>query len=108
MTTIPITLAYAPDIQTNSKNQRQLYQSMQVATGTTLWQALKLSGWLDDFAELKAWCQIHQHEQKPTTKDWRVGVYSQKQPLNYQLQAHDRVEVYRALKVEPMQRRKQK
>lgn len=112
MTHIPITLAYAPDEptdgQTHKISQRQLYQSLQIKSGTTIYQALKLCGWLDEFFELKAWCQAHQDEQKPTAKDWRVGIFSQKQPLSYVLQAYDRVEVYRALSIEPMQRRKQK
>ncbi len=104
---ITISLAYALD------NGKQDYQELQATENTTIYQALQLAGWLDKYADLADWCeQINNSEQslatKPNTRLWRVGIYSQKKPLNYSLQANDRIEIYRPLKFEPMSRRKKR
>ena len=95
-------LAYAED------GVRQHYLTAQVSQGTTLYEALAQVGWLKQFEELATWCEQVVNTTTPTAKRWHVGVYAQKQPLNYQLQAFDRVEVYRSLSADPMSQRKSK
>ena len=95
-------LAYAED------GVRQHYLTAQVSQGTTLYEALAQVGWLKQFEELATWCEQVVNTPTPTAKRWHVGVYAQKQPLNYQLQAFDRVEVYRSLSADPMSQRKNK
>ena len=95
-------LAYAED------GVRQHYLTAQVSQGTTLYEALAQVGWLKQFEELATWCEQVVNTTTPTAKRWHVGVYAQKQPLNYQLQAFDRVEVYRSLSADPMYQRKNK
>ena len=95
-------LAYAED------GVRQHYLTAQVSQGTTLYEALAQVGWLKQFEELAIWCEQVVNTTTPTAKRWHVGVYAQKQPLNYQLQAFDRVEVYRSLSADPMSQRKSK
>ena len=97
---IAITLAYAPTVE------QQYYKPLQVATGTTLYEALVLAGWLQSFPLLAAWCEAVRTIDTPTAKLWHVGIYSHKQPLNYVLKAQDRIEVYRTLKLDPMGKRK--
>lgn len=95
-------LAYAEDAE------RQHYLTVQVIQGATLYETLAQAGWLTQFEELARWCEQVAEMTTPTAKRWRVGVYAQKQPLNYQLQAFDRVEVYRSLSADPMSQRKNK
>ncbi len=104
---INISLAYALD------DSKQDYQELQVVNNTNIYQALQMAGWLDKYEDLAIWCeQIKNSEQslatKPNARLWRVGIYSQKKPLNYILQANDRIEIYRPLKFEPMSRRKKR
>ena len=99
---ITVYLAYAE----TAINQH--YASLQVAKGTTLYQALAQSGWLTQFTELALWCEQVLEVTTPTAKLWHVGVYAQKQALNYQLKALDRIEVYRSLSADPMSQRKSK
>ena len=96
---IPISLAYAPTPESN------LYVETQVVAGTSLLQALQHVGWLEEYPELQQWCEAYKNNAQIENKDWRVGVYSQKKPLSYVLQAHDRVEVYRPLTIDPMRKR---
>ena len=95
-------LAYAEDAE------RQHYLTVQVIQGTTLYEALAQAGWLKQFEELASWCEQVANTTTPTAKRWHVGVYAQKQPLNYTLQPFDRVEVYRSLSADPMSQRKNK
>ena len=95
-------LAYAEEAE------RQHYLTVQVSQGTTLYEALAQVGWLTQFEELARWCEQVADMTTPTAKRWRVGVYAQKQPLNYILQPFDRVEVYRSLSADPMSQRKNK
>lgn len=99
---ITVYLAYAEEAT------RQHYQSIQVRRGTTLYEALAQAGWLTQFAELASWCEQVANTTTPTAKRWYVGVYAQKQPLNYIVQPFDRVEVYRSLSADPMSQRKNK
>ncbi len=95
-------LAYAEDAE------RQHYLTVQVIQGATLYETLAQAGWLTQFEELARWCEQVAEMTTPTAKRWRVGVYAQKQPLNYTLQPFDRVEVYRSLSADPMSQRKNK
>ena len=95
-------LAYAEDAE------RQHYLTVQVIQGATLYETLAQAGWLTQFEELARWCEQVAEMTTPTAKRWRVGVYAQKQPLNYTLQPFDRVEVYRSLSADPMSQRKSK
>ena len=97
---ITVYLAYAEEAS------RQHYQTVQVSQGTTLYEALAQAGWLKQFEELASWCEQVANTTTPTAKRWHVGVYAQKQPLNYILQPSDRVEVYRSLSADPMSQRK--
>lgn len=99
---LPISLAYAPSA-TDS-----LYLEMEVAPGTTLLQALQQSGWLNKYPALQQWCNEHAEDEQVNNKDWAVGVFSQKKLLSYGLQAHDRVEIYRPLTIDPMRKRKKR
>lgn len=95
-------LAYAEDAQ------RQHYVALQVSEGSNLYEALTQAGWLAKFSELEKWCDEVADIATPTAKRWHVGVYAQKQPLSYQLQPFDRIEVYRSLSADPMSQRKNK
>ena len=95
-------LAYAEDAQ------RQHYLALQVSDGTSLYEALRTAGWLTKFPELARWCEEVADITTPTAKRWHVGIYAQKQPLSYQLQPFDRIEVYRSLSTDPMSQRKSK
>ena len=99
---ITVYLAYAEEAS------RQHYQTVQVSQGTTLYEALGQVGWLKKFKELASWCEQVANTTTPTAKRWHVGVYAQKQPLNYVLQPSDRIEVYRSLSADPMSQRKNK
>lgn len=101
-TVMTVYLAYAED------SVRQHYLTLAVSEGTTILGALEQAGWLHDFVELAVWCQQMREVSVPIAKGWRVGIYSQKQPLHYQLQPFDRVEVYRSLSADPMSQRKSK
>ena len=99
---ITVYLAYAED------ELRQHYLTLQVVDGTSLYAALNQAGWLIQFKELAAWCTEMIEVTVPTAKRWHVGIYAQKQPLSYQLQPFDRIEVYRSLSADPMSQRKSK
>ncbi|MGM8885926.1 RnfH family protein [Psychrobacter sp. 1U2] len=101
-TMITVYLAYAETAQ------RQHYKSLAVKIGTTLYEALAQAGWLSQFEGLAVWCEQMADVEVPKAKLWHVGVYAQKQPLSYQLQASDRIEVYRSLNADPMSQRKSK
>ncbi|WP_367104527.1 RnfH family protein [uncultured Psychrobacter sp.] len=99
---ITVYLAYAEEAQC------QHYMTLQVADGTTLYEALAQAGWLTQFPKLAEWCKQVVDITRPTAKLWHVGIYAQKQPLSYRLQALDRVEIYRSLSADPMSQRKNK
>ncbi len=99
---ITVHLAYAETAQC------QHYLSLQVSKGTSLYEALAQAGWLAQFEDLAVWCEQVADIKVPKAKLWHVGIYSQKQPLNYKLQSRDRIEVYRSLSADPMSQRKNK
>ncbi len=99
---ITVYLAYAEDAQC------QHYLTLQVLNGTTLYETLDQAGWLERFSGLAVWCEQVASITIPTAKQWHVGIYAQKQPLSYQLQHFDRIEVYRSLSADPMSQRKSK
>lgn len=99
---ITVHLAYAETAQC------QHYLSLQVSKGTSLYEALVQAGWLTQFEDLAVWCEQVADIKVPKAKLWHVGIYSQKQPLDYKLQARDRIEVYRSLSADPMSQRKNK
>lgn len=99
---LPISLAYA------SSATQSLYLEMEVAEGTTLLQALQQSGWLQQYPDLQQWCDEHAQDEQINNKTWAVGVFSQKKLLSYVLQAHDRIEIYRPLTIDPMRKRKKR
>ena len=95
-------LAYAEEAQ------HQHYLTLSVNDGTTLYEALAQAGWLTQFPALARWCEEVKQVTTPAAKRWHVGIYAQKQPLNYPLQPFDRIEVYRSLSADPMSQRKSK
>ncbi len=99
---ITVHLAYAETAQC------QHYLSLQVQTGTSLYEALAQAGWLSQFESLALWCEQVLDIEVPKAKRWHVGIYAQKQPLSYLLQPSDRIEVYRSLSADPMSQRKNK
>ena len=99
---ITVYLAYAED------EKQQHYLTLQVVDGTTLYAALEQAGWLIQFDDLAIWCAEMSEVTVPIAKRWHVGIYAQKQPLSYQLQPFDRIEVYRSLSADPMSQRKSK
>ena len=99
---IAISLAYAPS------NTQQWYQEIEVPKGSSIFTALQLSGWLQKDTVLAQWCQQHKSVEVVNKRDWRVGVFSQKQPLSHILSPSDRIEIYRPLTVDPMSKRKKR
>lgn len=101
-TMIKVSLAYAPS------QDEQYYEQLRVPVGSTIYEVLLHSGWLDRFEPLALWCEQERHTQTPTAKSWHVGIYSQKQPLNYVVKSQDRIEIYRSLSLDPMKKRKKR
>ncbi len=91
------------------KDGGQLYAEMSVPAGSSIHQALALSGWLKlaVLQEFAQWCESHA-QAEPNHQAWYVGIYSQKKRLDAVLCDGDRIEIYRALSYDPMTRRKQK
>lgn len=100
--TLTVYLAYAETAQ------RQHYLTLSVHKGTTLYEVLAQADWLTLFPELALWCEQVADVLTPAAKLWHVGIYAQKQPLNYQVQPLDRIEVYRSLSADPMSQRLRK
>ncbi len=92
-----------------SADGKQYYQELSVPVGTTVMQAIGMSDCCtqDTLAWFGAWCDEHQTDE-PNHKAWYVGIYSQKVRLDTVLTDGDRVEIYRALTIDPMAKRKSK
>lgn len=101
-TSMTVYLAYA------ETSERQHYLTLQVTSGITLYETLAQAGWLTRFLALAVWCEQVVEVTTPTATLWHVGIYAQKQPLSYQMQPFDRIEVYRSLSADPMSQRKSK
>ena len=66
-----------------------------VEAGTTIEQAIRLSGVLDDIAGIDLSVQP-------------VGLYGKKRPLDTVLRERDRIEIYRALVADPKESRRKR
>ena len=73
----------------------QFLCALQVPVGTTIEQALAMSGVAQEVAEVDL-------------ATMQVGVYGKKKPLDTPLRAHDRVEIYRPLIADPKQARRRR
>ncbi len=73
--------------------EQQWLQPLSVPTGTTIEQALQVSG---------LWQQF------PQTRQYKVGVFSRIKPLEAEVLAGDRIEIYRPLQVDPMAARRKR
>lgn len=84
-----------------------IYKEWQVPKGTTLIQALSNSVFAThpDFGEFSRWA-VANIDQKPSAKDWYVGIFGQKKRLDTALCCGDRIEIYRPLINDPTHRRK--
>jgi len=86
--TIPIEVAYAkPDLQT--------IISLDVKPGTTLIEAIKLSGILEQFPEI----DLTQN---------KFGIFSKASSADTMLREKDRVEIYRSLIADPKESRRKR
>ncbi|PHV25852.1 RnfH family protein [Janthinobacterium sp. BJB426] len=70
-------------------------RSLKVPAGTTIEQALALSGLLQDIPGIDLAVNM-------------VGIYGKKKPLDTILREHDRVEVYRPLQADPKEARRRR
>lgn len=73
----------------------QFRRALQVAPGTTLGQAIALSGVLQAVPDIDE-----------TTM--QTGIHAKKKPLDTLLREHDRVEIYRPLIADPRQARRRR
>jgi putative ubiquitin-RnfH superfamily antitoxin RatB of RatAB toxin-antitoxin module len=73
--------------------EKQVLLGLDVDTGTTLEQAVKLSGICEQFPEIDLTVN-------------KVGIFSKMKPLDSVLQNRDRVEIYRPLIADPKEVRK--
>ncbi len=78
-----------------AKPDEQLIVSVQVSDSCSVEQAIVQSGLLKVYPEIDL------------TKN-KVGIFSQISPLGQLLQENDRVEIYRSLRVNPMEARRQR
>jgi putative ubiquitin-RnfH superfamily antitoxin RatB of RatAB toxin-antitoxin module len=86
---LTIEVAYAPTAD------EQVILSFTVAPGTTMIDAIKQSGILTRFPEINVTQQS-------------VGIFSEKKPLSHIVQSGDRIEIYRALRMDPMAARRRR
>ncbi|MDN2710667.1 RnfH family protein [Janthinobacterium sp. SUN118] len=75
--------------------ERSFLRSLRVPAGTTIEQAVALSGLLQDVPGLDLAINM-------------VGIYGKKKPLDTVLREHDRVEVYRPLQADPKEARRRR
>jgi len=89
---IEITLVYAP------KAREVIERHLRVAQGCTVAQALQLSGLLQNCAEIDL----------SNEAAFTVGIWSRKTTPNQVLRDQDRIEIYRALTVDPKVARRER
>lgn len=70
-------------------------RAFEVEQGTTIGEAIELSGVLQAFPEINLATQP-------------VGIYAKKKPLETVLQARDRIEIYRPLVADPKESRRRR
>ena len=87
---IVIEVAYAPP-----PPQQQILRQLSVAAGTTVGQAVELSGVCGDFPEINL---AHN----------KLGIFGKLVKLETILRDHDRVEIYRPLIADPKEVRRQR
>lgn len=75
--------------------ERQWLWPLRLPTGSTLQQAIEAAPWHRDRPQLQVDPQ-------------RIGVFGRLQPLSYTLRAGDRVELYRALLIDPKDARRRR
>lgn len=75
-----------------AENQTTWHLQMDLKQGTTVGEALVMSGI---------------YNQYPETKELPVGIYAKQVPLHTILKAGDRVEIYRLLARDPKEKRRQ-
>ncbi|AUZ05219.1 MULTISPECIES: RnfH family protein [Vitreoscilla] len=73
--------------------QQQTVIALSVSMGTTALQAAQLSGLYDEY---------------PHIQDYPLGVYGKVVAQDYVLEAHDRIEIYRPLLVDPKENRRRR
>lgn len=84
-----VTLCYAPQ-------PRQVHElQLQLPSGSTVAQALHLSGWLQRFPEL-------------ASDEVTLGIWGKPTQTDTILRPHDRLECYRALRVDPKVARRER
>ena len=86
--TITVEVAYA-------KPEKQSIITLQVKPGTTLLEAIKLSGMLEQFPEIDL-------------AEAKVGIFSKISPPETVLREKDRVEIYRPLIADPKESRRKR
>lgn len=86
--TITVEVAYA-------KPEKQLIITLQVKPGTTLLEAIRLSGMLEQFPEIDL-------------AEAKVGIFSKISPPEAVLREKDRVEIYRPLIADPKESRRKR
>jgi len=86
--TITIEVCYASD-------GAQFLRALQVPLGTTLEQAIALSGVLQEVPGLDL-------------SELETGIYAKKKPLDTILRVHDRIELYRPLIADPKNARRRR
>lgn len=74
---------------------KQFLKQLQVLPGTTIQQAISLSGLSQEFPGIDF-------------NQLKVGIYSKLKTADSLLRDHDRVEVYRSLEVDPMTARRRR
>jgi len=85
---IEIELAYALP-------QRQFLKKLTLPKGATILEAIHRSGLLKEYPEI----DLLKH---------KVGIFSCKQSLDYQLNSGERIEIYRDLEMDPNEARKRR
>ena len=86
--TLQVEVAYA-------EPERQALLQVEVPAGSTVGQAIDLSGIREQFADLRIEADA-------------VGIFSRKVPLDHVLQDGDRVEIYRPLIADPKEARRER
>lgn len=75
--------------------EREYLRTMQVEPGTTIGQAIELSGVLTEFPDINLATQP-------------VGIYARKKTLDTVLRERDRIEIYRPLVADPKDSRRRR
>lgn len=96
MATPPVTEAGSISVEVcYASDAAQFRCALQVAPGTTLGQAIALSGVLQAVPDIDE-------------ATMQTGVHAKKKPLDTLLREHDRVEIYRPLIADPRQARRRR